>query len=178
MASRLLISLDLLLLTSLAAGAQTAGEFFNHGAQFYISNNIPAARKEVESGRKLFPDDVKLKKLEELLKQQQQNRRQQQRNPASQQRQQSQNSRQDRQQQNQQAQNQSNPKQQQQQKESSRDLGNKNRQASQPTRAEEAKAMTPKEARQLLDAQKDDEQFLQLKPKEPRPNSPAPWKDW
>src|SRR5271154_3510901 len=49
-----------------------ADDFFNGGAQFYISNNIPAAKERVESGLKIYPDDVKLKKLEELLKQQQQ----------------------------------------------------------------------------------------------------------
>src|SRR5476649_212570 len=49
-----------------------ADDFFNGGAQLYISNNIPAALERTESGLKLYPDDVKLKKLEELLKQQQQ----------------------------------------------------------------------------------------------------------
>ena len=72
MTLRPLISLELLLLAALAARAQTVEEFFNSGAQFYISNNIPAALEKVEGGRKLYPEDVKLKKLEELLKQQQQ----------------------------------------------------------------------------------------------------------
>ena len=75
MTSRLLISLSLLLLcVAPKAGAQLAPaeDFFNSGAQAYISNNIPAALERVEMGLKTYPDDVKLKKLEELLKQKQQ----------------------------------------------------------------------------------------------------------
>jgi len=48
-----------------------ADDYFNGGAQLYISNNIPAALKKTEDGLKFYPDDAKLKKLEELLKQQQ-----------------------------------------------------------------------------------------------------------
>ena len=75
----LLISLSLLVV-SLKVTAQVlpADEFFHAGAQFYLSNNIPAALERVESGLKVYPDDVKLKKLEELLKQQQQQQNQQQ----------------------------------------------------------------------------------------------------
>ena len=64
----------LLLFAAQKAGAQLApaDDFFNSGAQFYISNNIPAALERAEIGLKLYPDDEKLKKLEELLKQQQQ----------------------------------------------------------------------------------------------------------
>jgi len=47
-----------------------ATDFFNSGAQFYISNNIPTALARTESGLKLYPDDEKLQKLEKLLKQQ------------------------------------------------------------------------------------------------------------
>jgi FtsZ-interacting cell division protein YlmF len=48
-----------------------ADDYFNGGAQLYISNNIPAALEKTEDGLKFYPDDAKLKKLEELLKQQQ-----------------------------------------------------------------------------------------------------------
>src|SRR5271163_4239432 len=54
-----------------------ADDFFNSGAQFYISNNIPAALEKTESGLQLYPDDEKLQKLEKLLKQQQQQQSQQ-----------------------------------------------------------------------------------------------------
>ena len=69
---RLLINLSLALSAVLSASAQiaqTSLNFFNSGAQLYISNNIPAALERTENGLKLYPDDVKLKKLEELLKQ-------------------------------------------------------------------------------------------------------------
>ncbi|MGD0253597.1 MAG: hypothetical protein ABSC01_12980, partial [Verrucomicrobiota bacterium] len=52
-----------LLLTWQAARAQSADDFFNGGAHFYISNNIPQALEPVEDGLKHYPDDVKLKKL-------------------------------------------------------------------------------------------------------------------
>ena len=71
-----------LLLLALRAGAfdmtKSADEFFHGGAMQYLSNNIPAALDFVTNGLMQFPDDGKLKKLEELLKQQQQNQQQQQ----------------------------------------------------------------------------------------------------
>src|ERR1035438_2731650 len=82
MTLRLLISLSLLLLAWQKVGAQLApaDDFFNSGAQFYISNNIPVALQRVEDGLKTYPNDEKLKKLEQLLKQQQQQQQQQQKN--------------------------------------------------------------------------------------------------
>ena len=72
MTLRLLISLSLLLAgQKVCAQLAPADDFFNSGAQLYISNNVPAALERVESGLKTYPDDVKLKKLEQLLKQQQ-----------------------------------------------------------------------------------------------------------
>src|SRR5450755_2806653 len=75
----LLISLSLLLLSWQNAGAQLApaDDFFNGGAKLYISNNIPQAKDVVATGRKLYPDDDKLKKLEALLNQQQQSQQNQ-----------------------------------------------------------------------------------------------------
>ena len=69
----LLISLSLALFAAPKALAQLApaDDFFNSGAQFYISNNIPAALERTESGLKFYPDDEKLQKLEKLLKQKQ-----------------------------------------------------------------------------------------------------------
>jgi len=67
----LLISLSLLLAwQKICAQLAPADAYFNGGAQFYISNNIPAAMEAVTNGRALYPDDAKLKKLEQLLKQQ------------------------------------------------------------------------------------------------------------
>ena len=68
----LLLSVSLLLPSWQTACAQSADDFFNSGAHSYISNNIPQALESVETGLKQYPDDVKLKKLYELLKQQSQ----------------------------------------------------------------------------------------------------------
>src|ERR1035438_5562070 len=76
----LLLSLSLLLPAwqKVCAQLAPAEDFFNSGAQLYISNNVPAALERVELGLKTYPDDEKLKKLEALLKQQQQSQQQQQ----------------------------------------------------------------------------------------------------
>ena len=194
--------LSLTLLTLRAACAQSADDFFNSGAQFYISNNIANAKQAVEGGLKLYPDDVKLKKLEELLKQQQQQQQQQQQNQQNQQQnnqqsQQNQNSSQnqnqpqhsqsqsrpDQQPQNQQAQNQSSqPNDRQPQPQQAKSAGKQSdeKQDGQTgqTQASAAREMSPEEARRLLDAQKGDEQILQLKPKSPPETQNKPIKDW
>ena len=74
------LSLGFWLFTATGARAQIAPaeDFFHSGAQFYISNNVAQAKSVVEMGRKLYPDDEKLKKLEDLLKQQQQQQQSQQ----------------------------------------------------------------------------------------------------
>ena len=61
----LLISLSLLLcaVQTVCAQLAPADDFFHNGAQFYISNNVPAALERVESGLKIYPDDEKLKKV-------------------------------------------------------------------------------------------------------------------
>ncbi len=187
----------LLLLAWQNAGAQLerADDFFNSGAQLYISNNIPSALEQVENGLKTYPNDVKLKKLEELLKQQQQSQsqqnqqqqnqqnqqsqsNQQQKNQQSQQQQQSQ-SQQNQQQQNQQQSQQNKEKQnqsvqQKQQQDKSGQKGNEEQQAS----ATQGKAMSPEEAKRLLDAQKGDEQVLQWKPQGKLEDQNRPVKDW
>jgi Ca-activated chloride channel homolog len=198
------MTLRLLLLVSLslvpvwpAARAQTAEDFFNGGAQLYISNNVPSALERVEGGRKLYPDDVKLKKLEELLKQQQQSQQnQQQQDQQNQQNQQSQSQPQQQkdQQSQQQQQSQSQPNQQQQnQQPSQQDKEKQNQSAQQkpqpdksgqkgnedqPASAMQGKEMSPEEAKRLLDAQKGDEQVLQWKPQGKPENPNRPFKDW
>jgi hypothetical protein len=181
-------SLEWLLLTLIfaahKAGAQLApaDDFFNGGAQLYISNNIPAALERTEDGLKLYPDNEKLKKLEQLLKQQQsqsqsqQNRQQQksqsQKNSNGQKNQQQQDSQSQQQKQDEQKKDEQ-QKQAQQQKSNDEKKQNQNAE-NQPV----AGQMTPEEAKRLLDAQKDDEQVLQFKPqgKPENPNQPA--KDW
>jgi len=172
-----------------------ADDFFNGGAQAYISNNIPAALERTEDGLKLYPDDVKLKKLEELLKQKNQQQQQQ-----SQSQQQKSDSQKNQQQQNQQSQKNSSQDQ-QKSDEQKQNLSNQktNGQQNQPEpqkSADEQKngdksdnqngdgqpvkpgQMTAEEAKRLLDAQKGDEQILQMKPQD-KPRDPnRPVKDW
>jgi len=175
----IILSLSLLVLQS--AGAQSADDFFNSGAQLYISNNIPSAKQVVEGGRKLYPDDAKLKKLEELLKQQQQqqsqqnkNQNQQQQQPQSQQNGQNQQKQQDKEKQS--AQNQQN--QQQKQNQGQQNPQNQPQDQGEQNQAAADRQMSAEEAKRLLDAQKGDEQFLQFKPKNPPENQNRPVKDW
>jgi Ca-activated chloride channel family protein len=202
MTLRLLISLSLLLLAWQKASAQLAPaeDFFNGGAQLYISNNIPAALERTEMGLKTYPDDAKLKKLEELLKQKQQQQnqqnQQQQQDQKNQQQQKDQQKKSDEQKkQNQQNQKQdSQPKQDQQNQtdqkkdeqpkpqDQKKDAGDKpkdekqeQQQQGQPVKPGE---MTPEEAKRLLDAQKGNEQLLQMKPKDKPEQRPQPLKDW
>ncbi|HVU27678.1 MAG TPA: hypothetical protein VHG71_08075 [Verrucomicrobiae bacterium] len=187
----------------LCAQLAPADDFFNSGAQFYISNNIPTALTNVEQGLKIYPNDEKLQKLEKLLKQQQQSQSQQnQQNQQNQSQQQQSKNNQSQKQNSQSQQNQSqqqskdNQQQQQnsdeqqkqdaqkqqqdkQQSEQAKNQADKNRnQKNEQNQTGEAKPMTPEEAKRLLDAQKGDEQFLQMKPKNPPPNPDKPVKDW
>ena len=196
------MTLRLLLLVSLsllpawpAARAQTAEDFFNGGAQLYISNNIPSALERVETGLKTYPNDEKLKKLEQLLKQQQQQQDQQQQNQQKQD-QQKKSDEQKNQQQNQQKdspqqkpdqekqdqasqQKDEQQKQQEQQKASAQKKdGEKPDQPDAECQPVKPGEMTPEEAKRLLDAQKGDEQLLQMKPEGKPENPNRPVKDW
>jgi len=197
----------LLLLAWRQAGAQLAPaeQFFNSGAQFYISNNIPAALERVEMGLKTYPEDEKLKKLEELLKQQQQQDQQNQQQQ-DQQNQQQQNDQQkksdeqkqqekkdqeqqgqeknsDQQKQDEQKQNPSDQKKNEEQKpdeqkKDSSDQPNEEQPEPQPGQPVKLGEMTPEEAKRLLDAQKGKEQLLQLVPQGKPHNPNKPVKDW
>jgi len=196
----ILISLSLLLFTAEAARAQFADDYFHGGAQFYISNNIANAKEAVDNGLKLYPDDLKLKKLEELLKQQSQQQQSQQNQQQNQnQQQQNQQAKNDQQKQNSPGQNQQDQKpdkqdqknQQQQQAQNQKDQQDKQGQSSQSQQqksdgqekeqqaaSQAAGQMTPQEAQRLLDAQKGDEKVLQFKPDGKANNSDRPIKDW
>ena len=187
----LLFSVSLLGLAAPTARAQSADDYFNGGAQAYISNNIPQALGAVEGGLKQYPDDAKLKKLYELLKQQQQSQ-----NNQSQPNQQQSQPQQSSSQQNQQpSQSNSQPQKQNEQKQS--DLKNSGQPNQPPPQKSDepqgggkpenqngqgqplaAGQMTPAEARRMLDAQKGDEQFLQLKPQGKPQNNRQSIKDW
>jgi len=197
MTLRLLISLSALLLAVQKISAQLAPaeDFFNSGAQLYISNNVPAALERVENGLKTYPDDEQLKKLEQLLKQQQQQQQQQQ-NQQNQSQQQKSDSLKSQQQQKQQQQSSQDQQKQDQQKQDDQKKAEEQKQAeqqkssvdkkdgekpdqqdaaAQPVKAGE---MTPEEAKHLLDAQKDNEQLLQMKPQDKPRDTSRPVKDW
>ena len=190
----LLISLSLLLLAWQNAGAQLApaDDFFNSGAQLYISNNIPAALESTEAGLRQYPNDEKLKKLYELLKQQQQSQSQSQQNQQDQSQQQKSDGQQNQQQQKQQSsannsqdqqkQNQSGQQKAEQQKQQQASAQKKegDKQDQQNAEGEPVKPgqMTPEEAKRLLDAQKGDEQVLQWKPQAKPEGQNQPVKDW
>ena len=189
MTSRLLISLNLALFLcaqKLCAQLAPAEDFFNGGAQLYISNNVPAALERVEMGLKTYPDVAKLKQLEQLLKQQQQqNQQQQDQQKQDQKQQQSQNDQQKKsdEQKKQDEQKQSDQKKDEEQKppEQKKDSGDQpkdEKQDQQPGQPVKPGEMTPEEAKRLLDAQKGHEQLLQLKPDNKPRNSSRPVKDW
>ena len=164
----LLTSLLIFAAQKVCAQLAPPDDFFNSGAQFYISNNIPAAKERVETGLKMYPGDVKLTKLEELLKQQQQSQ-----NSQSQQNQQQQKS--------QSQKNSNSQKNQQQNQQQPRQNPADQKKDEQQKQAEQQKAagqMTPEEAKRLLDAQKGDEQVLQFKPQGKPQDQSKPIKDW
>jgi Ca-activated chloride channel family protein len=182
--SSLLLPLLFIAAQKVCAQIAPADDFFNSGAQFYISNNIPAAEQQVETGLKIYPDDEKLKKLAELLKQQQQSQNSQSQQNQSQQNQ-SQKDQQSQQQQNQQQPSQPNSSEQQKQDsqsqaegkkdEAQKSAGEKQNGEGQPVASGQ---MTTEEAKRLLDAQKGDEQILQMQPKNKPEDMNRPVKDW
>jgi len=162
--------------------AQNADDFFHTGAQAYLTNNIATAKDQVAKGLKLFPDDVKLKKLDELLKQQQQQNQQQQQQKQSQQKQSQ--SKQDQQKQQSEKQKE---QQKQQEKEKQQQQKNQNHNQNQQQQAEKQPQkenqtppgqMSPEEAKRLLDSQKGDEQLLPASQKEKPHDRDHPLKDW
>ena len=182
---RIRVSLSLLLLAGQAVGAQPADEFFHSGAQSYLSNNVAKAREEVDNGLKLYPDDLKLKKLDELLKQQSQsqskNDQQKQDQEKKDQQQPAKQDQKDQQKQGEKQSQEQKDKQKPEQPAKSSD-GKKDKQdgqeQSEPSQPMQAHAMTPQEAKQLLDAQKGDEQVLQFRPQGEPKNRERTLKDW
>ena len=179
------ISLSLLLLSWQNAGAQLApaDDFFHSGAQFYLSNNIAGAKRQVDMGLKLYPDDDKLKQLDKLLKQQSQSQSQ---NSKDQQKQQTQ-AKPDQQKQDQkdQAEKSSDQKKEDEQKQPEHQKPSSEKKEGEKPENKNAEGqpvapgqMTPEEAKRLLDAQKGNEQVLQLKPQGKPENQNQPIKDW
>ena len=182
---RIRVSLSLLLLAGQVVCAQPADEFFHSGAQSYLSNNVAKAREEVDNGLKLYPDDLKLKKLDELLKQQSQSQSKNDQQKQDQEKKDQQQAKQDqkdqpKQQGEKQSQEQKDKQKQQQPAKSSSEKKDKKdgQEKSEPSQPMQAHAMTPQEAKQLLDAQKGDEQVLQFRPQGEPKNRERTLKDW
>ena len=183
---RLLLSLSLLFALP-AAFAETADDIFHGGAVNYLSNNIPKALEVVTNGRALFPDDIKLKKLEELLKQQNQQQQQQQKDE-----QQKQDEQKDQQSKPDQKDDQKKKDEEKSQKQADKKEQEKKPDQQQPKQSDDkskekadekqqqlaAHAMTPQEAKQLLDAQKGDEKVLQFMPQAEPKRRERTLKDW
>jgi superfamily II DNA/RNA helicase len=179
----------LLCAQKLCAQLAPAEDFFNSGAQLYISNNIPAALERVEMGLKTYPDDVKLKKLEELLKQKQQQQNQSQQQKSDDQKKQQQNQqqknsddqkKQDEQKKDQSDQKKDEPQKQPEQQKPADEKKNGDKPENQTGEGQPVKPgeMTKEEAKRLLDAQKGNEQIFQLRP-DGKPRDPnRPVKDW
>ena len=181
----------ILLLVSLLAApallcAQTATDHFHRGAQYYVFGDKTNAMMEVVTGLQKFPDDEPLQSLAEILRKQEQQQQQQ-----SQQNQEQQQKESDKQEQQQQAQQDQKEQQQQSQekkeqqkqdqeksKSSTGEEKDKQDQKDEPAQSEQAHAMTPQEARQLLDAQKGDEQVLQFRPQGEPQRRDKKLKDW
>lgn len=187
---RFSLSLSLLILSLLSANAQNADEFFHGGAQRFLTNNIPGALEVVTNGLQRFPEDQKLQKLYELLNQQQQQQQQSQdqkqpeQDPKDEQKQddkKEQESKSEQQQKDEEKKQQDAQKKEQEQKDQQQaQSGAKDKPEEKPGEQQPgaAHAMTPEEAKQLLDAQKDDEQVLLFQPKAEPKHTSKQLKDW
>lgn len=168
-------------------------DYFHGGAMRYLSNNIPAALDIVTNGRLKFPDDEKLRKLEELLKQQQQNQQndQQKSEDQKQQEQKKDDSKQSKkdeqkkdqenkdQQKSDEEQEKEKEKQNQQKKQQqSKPDDKKNSEEPQPSAASQKnEQMTPEQAMRVLDTTKGDEKVLPIQMEKP-PQTDKKFKDW
>ena len=169
-----LIAVGLIAFMLHRASAQSADDFFHNGARSYLSNNVAGARKEVDQGLKQFPDDIKLKKLDELLKQQQQQQQQNQQQQQQNQSQQNQSKQNQQQQKSQQQKQNEEQKQQEQNKEQQKQAGKEKEQEQQA----QAREMTPDQAKRLMDQQKANEMLLPATRREKPKNQEGPIKDW
>ncbi len=174
-------------------------EFFHGGARSYLTNNIGGALQWVTNGLAAYPKDEKLKKLEQLLKQQQQQQQQQnqdQPNDSKQDQQKNQNQKPDQQQKSPDQKQADKDKQQEQQKKDAQAKQDQKKDEQQAKKSDEQKKqdkeneseqqqgpavageMTPQEAKQLLDAQKNDEMLMPVSRKDKPPDPRKVVKDW
>jgi hypothetical protein len=187
-----------LLLAPICLTGQTAKDYFHGGAQFYIFGEKQKAVTEVQSGLQKFPDDADLRKLAELLareekeqqqqaqqtqkgeqndkqnqEQQKQSREQKEKQEQEQARQQKEKQEQEQQQQQAQNQNEQQPNQSSGQKEKEQPANQK-----ESSTGYAAGQMTLQQAQQLLDAQKNEELVLPVKPEEKPVRAQRKLRDW
>ncbi len=178
------LTLSLLLVSALSVRAQflPADDFFHRGAQSYITNNVAQAREVVDQGLKFYPDDAKLKKLDELLKQKDQQQQSQQNQKQDQKKQDQQQSQPKDQKQKPDKKDQPKPDQPKDKPEQKKSEPQKDQKAAaqEPKPDEKGKdgQMTPQEAKQLLDAQKNDELLMPANRKDKPPDPRKVVKDW
>ena len=172
--------LGVLLVTLLSARAQTAADFFHGGAMSYFSNNIPGALMVVTNGLQRFPEDEKLKKLYELLNQQQQQQQEQKEQEQKEQEKKEQDQKQQDQEKQDQQKQEEQKNQDQQKPEDQRDQNSQGQPEEKDGEQREAtpQAMTAQQAKQMLDAQKGEEQVLQFRPEAPPNQRNKKLKDW
>ncbi len=190
---RLLLGFSLGVWSGTNVFAKNVDNFFHGGAQWYLSNNVPAALEVVTNGLQQFPDDEKLQKLYELLQQQnQQNQQDQPNQDQQQQEQQNQKSDPSKDQKNQDQKNDPSQSPEEKKPDPSKDQNpspqdqRQNKSEKQPKDGHqdqeanpmEAHKMTPEEARQLLNTQKGEEQLLLFQPQGEPKNRNKPLKDW
>jgi len=201
----LLLSLSLFLMVfGVNAQLKDADDFFHSGAQFYVHGKKEESKNEILTGLKFYPNDPKLNGMAVLLKKEEQQQQQQNQQSKDDQQKQDQQKQQDQQQkqpdqsqQKQDASKQDQQKQQQQEQQQQSQAGKadepkpKEQPAGKPSEdqkepSEEEKQeaaaaaageMTPKQAAQLLDAQKGNEQMMPSKPHKPSERT-KPVKDW
>jgi len=192
-ALRILISLSLLIVGDIAK-ADTADDYYHRGAQHYVFNEKEEAKLEVETGQLLFPTDPKLNSLASLLKKEEEQKEQQNQKQDQKERQQKQDQKknqeksedqkkqeQEQQQQEQKKADEQKAKEQQQagkkpdQKPES--AGNPENKNAQPNQQMEVR-MTPQQAKQLLDTQKDDERMMIFLPESKTNRANRVFKDW
>jgi len=162
---------------SMKLNGQDPDAKFNHE---YVKKMLEELKQQQQQQQKQDKSDQKQDQNQQNQQQQGQQNQQQQNQNQNQQQQQQQAQQQDPQEQQQQQQQQAQQQQQQQQKEQQQ------AQAQQANQKEDDKdreayaagQMTPQQAEQLMDAQKGDEQVLQMKPEGKPVDTSRPFKDW
>ncbi len=192
MKSILATSLSLALLALPAAAVNTAEDFFHVGASNFLASKTGPALLAVTNGLRLDPQNIKLKKLEELLRQQQQQDKNQDQQKQDQQDKQDQEKKDEQQKKDSpQSKEEEKKKQEEQAKKDQEKKDEQDKQGSSPKDKKEegkqeeaqpagaaAMKMTPQEAMRFLEALKSSEQAMPFKPPARTNRQDRVFKDW